>query len=305
VWNSPSICVYDWSEWKQFLIVSIWPKARRIRAEFRESPQKIAAKLPSKTKLFLMHLDLSIMSPFVSDAREFTDPFSKRNIRVLNCLPLDIRKRTIQSHCRDLGLPSVTPSTTGPDDELLLVKTNLNSGGSREQWLSPDQRVQFNLAATATRMKGPEDYFVSRRADLSANAWNDPGLVVERYIKNPLNRFFRVYAAIDAIVISEAHTDAPVKRMTGPIRRQNHFLWRQAGQIHGDATAANLPPRLLQTAGTFLHRIHLDYGAIDIVESETGDFYIVDLNKTPHWGDEKQPGMIEHLRSGFSKAIQD
>lgn len=305
MWNSPSICVYDWSEWKHFLIVSIWPKARRIHAEFRESPKKIAAKLPSKTKLLLMHLDLSVMSPFVSDAREFTDPFSKRNIRVLNCLPLDIRKRTIQSHCRDLGLPSVTPSTTGPDNELLLVKTNLNSGGSREQWLSPDQRVQFNLAAPATRMKGPEDYYVSRRADLPPDVWNDPGLVVERFIQNPLNRFFRVYAAIDAIVISEAFTDAPVKRMTGPIRRQNHFLWRQADQIQGDAAAAKLPARLLQTAGTFLHRLHLDYGAIDIVESETGEFFIVDLNKTPHWGDEKQPGMIEHLRSGFSKAIQD
>ena len=253
-----------------------------------------------------MHLDLSVMSPFISDPQEFTDAFSKRNVRVLNCLPLDIRKRTIQSHCRDFGLPSVTASVTGPDDELLLVKTDLNSGGNREQWLSPDQKVQFNLAPNGTRMTGPDDYFVGRRASLSPDIWNDPALVVERYVKNPLHRFFRVYVAINAIVISEAYTDAIVKRMAGPIRRNNHFLSRHGDRICGDSNASDkLPPRLLETAGSFLHRLHLDYGAIDVVESETGEFYIVDLNKTPHWGDEKQPGMIEHLRSGFSKAMQD
>jgi hypothetical protein len=291
--------VYDWSEWKQFLIVSVWPKARRVSAEFRESPHKIAERLPSKTRLLLMHLDLSLMSPFVSDANEFTAAFAKRDIRALNALPVDIRKRTIQSQCRDFGLPSVTAHPDGPPDESLIVKTNLNSGGSREQWLSPAQKVEFNLPAGNGHLKGPDDYFVSRRADLAPKIWTDPALVIERYIRNPHHRFFRVYAAMDAIVISEAFTDEPVKRMAGPIRRHNHFLWRQTEKIFGDS-AASLPPRLLQTAGKFLHGIHLDYGAIDIVESETGEFFIVDLNKTPHWGDEKQRGLLEHLLVGSS-----
>jgi glutathione synthase/RimK-type ligase-like ATP-grasp enzyme len=66
-----------------------------------------------------------------------------------------------------------------------------------------------------------------------------------------------------------------------------------------------LPSRLLETAGVFLHRFKLDYGAIDIVESHDGEFYVVDVNMTPFWGDERQAGLTEHLRLGFSKAIQE
>ena len=306
MWNSPSICAYDWSKWDRFLIVSIWPKARRICANFGETPQEVAARLPRKTKLLLIHLNLSIMSPFISDASEFIDVLWRRNVRVLNCLPSDIRKRTIQSQCRDLGLPTAAAPVGGPDDELLIVKTDLNSGGRREQLLSPTQKAQFNLEAGAGRMKSPNDYFVSRRADLTADIWNDPTLVVERYVKNPLDRFFRVYVALNAIVISEAYTDTLVKRMEGRIRRHNHFLWREGERIYGDSNiAAKLPSRLLETAGAFLNRFHLDYGAIDVVESEAGEFYVIDLNKTPFWGEEKQAGLIEHLRLGFSKALRD
>ena len=306
MWNSPSICAYDWSNWDEFLIVSIWPKARRIRANFGETPQEVAARLPRKTKLLLIHLNLSVMAPFISDAGEFVDVLRQRNVGVLNSLPPDIRKRTIQSGCREFGLPTVVAPLSGPDDELLIVKTDLNSGGRRERLLSPTQKAQFNLVADAGRMKHPDDYFVSRRADLAADIWNDPTLVVERYVKNPFGRFFRVYVAVNAVVISEAYTDVLVKRMEGRIRRHNHFLWRQGGRICDDSNvAAKLPPRLLDTAGAFLDHFHLDYGAIDVVESEAGEFYVIDLNKTPYWGDEKQPGLIEHLRLGFSKAMQD
>jgi hypothetical protein len=246
------------------------------------------------------------MSPFIANASAFIQILSQRNVRVFNCLPQDIRKRTIQSRCRDFGLPSVTAPASGPDEELLIVKTDLNSGGEREQLLSAAQKALFNLTPHPGPMKRPEDYFVSRRVDLPADVWNDPTLVVERYVKNPLDRFFRVYVAANSVVISEAYTDVHVKRMAGPIRRYNHWLWRQAERIYGDSTPpSNLPPRLLQTAGLFLNRFQLDYGAIDIVESQDGEFYVVDVNKTPYWGDEKQPGLIEHLRKGFSKALLD
>jgi hypothetical protein len=306
VWNSPTICVYDWSFWNGSLIVSIWPKSRRIPAKFPEAPQEIAARLPRKTKFLLIHLDTSVMSLFISSVPELVEVLSQRGVRLLNHQPSDIRKRAIQARCHDFGLPSVAAEITGPDDELLIVKTDLNSGGTREQWLTPTQKTQLNLPPGERRMKSPDDYFVRRRADIPADVWNDPALVVERYVKNPLGRFYRVYFVMNAIVISEAYTDTMVKRMAGPIRRINHFLWRQEEQIYSDSNVANnLPPALLKMAGAFAHRLQLDYGAIDVVESETGEFYVVDLNKTPYWGDEKQRGLLEHLRSGFSKALQD
>ena len=177
---------------------------------------------------------------------------------------------------------------------------------AKESNCSAEQRNQFDLTVHSGSIKCPGDYFVCRRADVAADIWKDSTLVVERYVRNPLNRFFRVYFAANAIVISEAYSDVYLKRMGARIRRHNHWLWRQGERIYGDPDVeTTLPPRLLHAAGVFASRFHLDYGAIDILESPDAEFHIVDVNKTPHWGDEVQPGMIEHLRLGFSKAMED
>jgi hypothetical protein len=305
MWGSPPFCVYDWSNWDRFLIKSVWPKARRISANFNEKPQEVAGRLPSKTKFLLIHLNLSVMSAFIPEASEFVDVLQRRDVTAFNWLPLDIRKRTLQSQCRDFGLPCVAAPRYGPDEELLIVKTDLNSGGRREQLLPAMQKSQLNLATEPGAMKGSSDYFVSRRAELTDDVWNDPTLVVEQYMKNPLGRFFRIYVALNAVVISEAYTETPVKRMEGPIRRYNYFLWREEERIYDDSNVAlKLPRRLLEIAGVFLNRFRLDYGAIDVVESEAGEFYMVDLNKTPFWGEEKQAGLVEHLHLGFSNAMR-
>jgi hypothetical protein len=306
LWNSPDICAYDWSNWKGFLIRAIWPRVRRIRAEFNESAQEVAQRLPRSARILLLHLNISVLSPFIDDTAAFADVLLKRGVKVLNIHPTDIRKQTLQSMCREFGLPSVAAEEAGPDEEMLIVKTDFNSGGRQEQLLSPAQRAKFDLPAQAGRMKSPGDYFVGRREELPPDTWRDPTLVVERFMRNPLNRFYRVYAAVNSIVISEAYTDANVKRMEGKIRRHNHFLWREGARIESRATdVAKVPPRLIEVAGIFLDRFQLQYGAVDFVESEAGEFYAVDLNRTPYWGDEKQRGMIEHLRLGFSDFLGD
>jgi hypothetical protein len=97
-----------------------------------------------------------------------------------------------------------------------------------------------------------------------------------------------------------------LKRMVPGIRRHNYWLWRRAERVYGPSDVeARLPPRLLHTAGVFASRFHLDYGAVDVLESQDAEFYIVDVNKTPHWGNVQEPGVIEHLRLGFSKAMED
>jgi hypothetical protein len=306
LWTSPEICAYDWSNWKGFLIRAIWPNVRRIRADFNESAQEVAQRLPRSTRILLLHLNISVLSPFIADTPSFADVLLKRNVTVLNCHPTDIRKRTLQSMCREFGLPSVATEEAGPDEEMLIVKTDFNSGGRQEQLLSPGQRAQFHFPAQVGRMKSPRDYFVGPRRDITPDIWRDPTLVVERFMNNPLNRFFRVYATVNSVVISEAYTDSSVKRMEGRIRRHNHFLWREGARIVSRATdVAMVPPRLIEVAGIFLDRFQLHYGAVDFVESECGEFYAVDLNRTPYWGDEKQRGMIEHLRLGFSDFLED
>jgi hypothetical protein len=305
-WHSPDICVYDWSGYKGSLLESVAPSARRIRAIFGQKPDRLAKRLPRGARLLIVHLDISDNAPFISSAQEFGRVLSERGVEVLNHLLPDIRKRTVQACCQSYGLPSVAAGENGDEDELLIVKTDLNSGGSREQLLSAALKAQFNLPISIGRLNGVSGYFVKRRGDIGADIWQDPDLVVERYMTNPLGRFYRVYVAGNAVVISEAYDQKPVKRMGGNIRRHNHRLWRQKERLHWDSGSGSaLSPALLRTAGVFAHRFQLDYGAIDVVESQAGEFHVVDVNKTPYWGDESQPGLLEHLRQGFSKAQID
>jgi hypothetical protein len=300
MWKFPAICVYDWSLWHPMLIRNIVPTARYIAAEFDDRPQRVAALLPSRTRTLLVHLDISHNGPFIADAEEFIRVLTQHDIQVLNALPFDIRKRTIQACCKSYGLPALTAASAGPDSELLIVKSDLNCGGEREQRLSPERKARFHLPESFGRIKGPDGYFVTHRAGLSPEIWEDPDLVIEQYITNAFGRFYRVYAAVDAVVISEAYTDAPVKRMEGKLRRHNHWLWRDGDVIRAySGEPPKLPPDLLRTAGVFLDRFQLHFGAVDIVESDSGQFYVVDVNKTPNWDDEKQPGLLEHLRLGF------
>ncbi len=162
----PRLCVCDWSDWREFVINAVWPRAHRIPAEFGQTPQDIAAQLPRGATILLPHLDISDPSPFIKDGSEWIALMAQHGVRVLNVLTPDIRKTTIQSCCRDFDLLSATVSPAGPDDEWLIVKTDLNSGGEREQLLTESQKIKFGLPASPGRMKSPADYFIARRGNL-------------------------------------------------------------------------------------------------------------------------------------------
>jgi hypothetical protein len=300
MWGSPMPLVYDWSRWGGTLITNVVPRAKRIRANLGENPQELAARLPGDARMMLVHLDISNNSPFITDPVEFVRVLAERGIRVLNGQVHDIRKRTVQACCASFGLPSVTPATTGAADELLIVKTDLNSAGSREQRLTAEQRARFNLPAHGSRLKGRDGYYVARRGEVAAEIWNDRNLVVERFMHNPEGRLFRVYALLNSVVISEGYVKTQIKRIGDSDPRINHWMWR-AGDVIEMCSGSNskLPAALLNTMGIFINRFHLDFGAMDVVESAEGDFYVVDVNKTPFWDDEVQPGLLEHLRRGF------
>jgi hypothetical protein len=305
VWGFSDTFVYDWSGWKGSLITTISPRARRIRAKVSASPQRCANRLPRRAKLLIVHLDISDNAPFIEDAGEFGRSVSERGVTVFNAAVSDIRKRSVQACCKAFGLPSVRAAADGNPEEMLIVKTDLNSGGTQERQLPAKLKARFKLPVRAGLINNASEYFVKRRADVDIKVWDDPELVVERYMANRLGRFFRVYFAGNAVVISEAYDATDVKRMGGDIRRQNYWLWRQEDILRGHSgSEPALPPALLATAGRFAHGFKLDYGALDIVENDGGEFYVVDVNKTPYWGTERQPGLVEHLRLGLSEITQ-
>jgi hypothetical protein len=206
----------------------------------------------------------------------------------------------VQSACIAYGLPSLIPTPTGADDELLIVKTDLNSAGTREQLLPEPLRKRFSLPLQAGPIKNPKGYFVRPRAQITPDLWNDRELVVERFLTNAAGRFFRVYVMKQAVVISTGCTQNPLKRMSRDVGRKNYCFWRAGESVTPFDEDTELPPALLRTLGVFTARFGVDYAAIDVIESDTGEFYIVDVNKTPYWGSEFQPGLLEHLRRGLN-----
>jgi hypothetical protein len=297
---SSGICVYDWSLWKPMLIKNIAPDARGIRAKFQERPERLLRRLPRGTDCVVVHLDISDNGPFIANPREWARVLTGRGIKVLNLDVQDIRKRTVQAACVAYGLPSLIATPDGPGDELLIVKTNLNSGGVPEQTLTARQRARFDLPREPGRINSPKEYFVSPRANVAPEIWKDPELVVERYLTNAAGRFFRIYILHSAVVISEGYSQDKLKRMGRDVRRKNHWLWREGERIAPHSgSGAELPVGLLRTLGIFAARFHVDYAAIDIIESATGTFHIIDVNKTPYWGSEHQPGLLEHMRLGL------
>ena len=113
MWGFSDICVYDWSGWKGTLIETISPRARRIRARFAESPERLANRLPRRARLLILHLDITDNAPFIADAAQLGRLVSQRGVAVLNGLAGDIRKTTVQACCKAYGLPSVTAAAEG------------------------------------------------------------------------------------------------------------------------------------------------------------------------------------------------
>jgi hypothetical protein len=245
----------------------------------------------------LLHLDITQDAPFIESTDTFEAFFSHQGIRLLNVRTRDIRKRTVVAFCAANGLGTLGASHGGPDDELLIVKTDLNSAGQREQVLTAEQRQRYHLPLSPGRITKPSGYFVTRRAELEAEVWNDPELVVQRYVQNSQHRFFRVYTAGHAVVISQGHLDKNIRRMEEGIRRYNYRMWREGEKLLGDESP--VPNELLRMVGIVLNRFPLDFGAVDFVEDGAGTFFLVDVNKTPFWGAERQPGLLEHLRAGL------
>jgi hypothetical protein len=302
--SASGMCVYDWSAWKGMLISNIDKRAQRIRARFEESPQRLLRRLPRGINRLVFHLDISDEAPFSTNRSELIRLLTERGIEIWNGHIPDICKRTIVSACESYDLPSLRPGATGPMDELLIVKTDLNCGGVREQLLPATLKERHGLPLMPGQMMNRDGYFVRPRGELTSEIWNNPELVVERYLTNSAGRFFRVYVVKNAVVVSQGYTDSQFKRMNGDVRRQNFWLWRESETIVPfRGSGSELSPALLRSLGVFIARFRVDFAAIDVVEGNQDDFYIVDVNKTAYWGNECQPGLLEHLRSGWCERL--
>ena len=126
------------------------------------------------------------------------------------------------------------------------------------------------------------------------NLEND-SIIIEKFVKNDQDLFYRVYKLFSRLVISEVTDKKRIKKMPIGIHRKNYFV---------DLTENNAGHKfesIIDQINKLSLSMNIDFAAFDIVMSNDHDFYIIDINNTPYWGTLKIDDyeMMEYLKLGI------
>jgi len=298
--GTPAV-IYQWNAWNNFLLPRLLPNSIRIDAHVTDRAAAVLRHVPKTTPLFAFHIDCTMTARFPRERDELTRSLEQSGTRILNSTVTDISKRRLQEMCASLGLPTVAAAEHGAADELLIVKTNLNSAGLPESRLSYWDRRRLGVRSPKV-ITGREDYRVLPRREIPAAWWKDETLVVQKYITNQRDVWYRVYAWFDRLAVFEG-----VCRSTA-VRRMYHAEQKRCGLyvensapggafVGGDDCA---PQSLLDCISRFRAGHALAFCSLDVMEDDEGRFYIVDLNVTPFCRD-GDADYVRFLQTGESR----
>jgi hypothetical protein len=273
----PVNAVYVWPSWKGYYVGDVVPRARQVLANPSDRAEDVLAKLPPTIRRFLFHLDLTETANFPLDRMGLLNALQARSIRVFNAGVTSLGKRTLHTLARRLGLPCAEAPRTGDASELLMVKTDRNYGGRSERILGRRYRRLLGVQSCSPPIRDAFDYRVLPRSKIPAAWWDDPDLVVERFISNREHRMHRVRIALDHYGFWSGVSPLPVKKTFDCTDTIEHFLRR--GEL-----SEELPRTLLETTYRFAEGFSMDYGSLDLIGDDTGQYFVIDANSTPGRG---------------------
>lgn len=272
-----NIAVLNRSEWNGFLLRQILLKftnaicinCDKIDSDFEDS-------IDGCNQIFF-HIDLTFCFN-VPDKREFLcKTFEEKGILIANKNVTDISKRHIQDVLRDIGLNTTVVNGNDLSCDLLILKTNFNYGGMNES----------ETPGYWQYIKG--QYRLCQRNQIDDSLWFDHSVIIEKYITNSDNLFYTAYVMYDRLVISEVSDDKIIKKMPYGINRENFFY------ILTDLNHESRLGTLVNILKVFVDNFKLDFGSIDVVRDDFGNFYIIDVNSTPYWGIDDQDEIVYFL----------
>lgn len=286
--------VYVWPTTRGYYAEKVVPRRFDIGAQPSDSAELVLARLPAKTSSFLFHIDMTDSSGFPLDRARLVELLHERSVRVVNGRVTNISKRLVHDLSQQLSLPCVLASRQGDRRELLIVKTDRNYGGRSERILSDRDRQLLGIPTGPPFIRDTFDYKLMPREDVPDAWWEDPQLVLERYVTDRDNRLFRVHVVLNHFSFWSGVCEKSVKKMRDCWDTCEYFLRR--GQME-----PALPPALLRTVYAYTEAFSLDFGALDLVADDAGRYYVIDVNSTP-WRGTESPERIEFLRAGWNAA---
>jgi len=296
-----AIAVLDWQAWEGFLLRHVLgDDAVRIETDpFREFPSVEFDRLCDSFTTVCFQINLSVRHRLPLRIRDLTNRFVKRGLYVVNGLVQDIRKSTLHSHLEAIGLSSAKATPSGSADEVLFVKTNLNYGGELERWLPAEDIAAGGLEHLVSNDTGAYHYKTVERGMIEDGVWTDTSIVVEKYIANSEDSFYRVYFSGKQIIIVKAFAPRVIKKLSGDSRDTNFVTdleHLKAGTDHSEISAT-----LKRDVATFVEKTPVEFGCIDIVHDGQDNHYIIDLNLTPYAGTRSHdPFLTNFLRMGIT-----
>jgi hypothetical protein len=294
------VAIYEWQAWAGYMLPKLLPEAVRIPAEPRHTPAEVLGACPRALAAFAFHLNCSSTSRFPQRRAELVDILRGRGVSVLNADATEIGKRFLQLACREVGIPSVAATRHGgPDDELVIVKSDWNYGGFGEQRLSAGERAALGVPSVRSPILSPQDYRVMPRREVPDDWWDRPALAVERYVANDAHLQFRIYFAGPRYFVSARIDESPIKKFSPRHPRKDYLIDEETLPLTG---YPELPASLLPDSVRLIRHLGIDFGALDVVQDNRGQCYIVDLNTTSY-GRALSPEAAEHLRGGLLSRI--
>jgi hypothetical protein len=248
-----NLCIYCWKDLDGYLLERLLSLIdfRLITAIEHDDHHRILDEVGTSCDSFLFHLDCTFDATILPEEsrRSLLAELTSRGVEVLNGAASDISKYRVHAHTRSVGLPSVNVAREGDDDELLIVKTDLNSGGYPERILQGKPRNPI--------IGGPECYVVLPRQDVEVTWWTDQSLSIERFVVNPDNLFYRVTVLGSRYAISEGRSSNLIKRMDGHCPQQDRRI-SQAELTDLDPNLHGLWVGVAKTAVVFSRSFGLD-----------------------------------------------
>lgn len=278
------VAVLEWRAWDGFLLTHVLgDQGVRIETDpFREFPSVQFDHVCDSFTTVCFQINLSVRSRLPLRIRDLTHRFVERGIYVVNGLVQDIRKSTLYAHLEAIGLPSLKAAKSGSSDEILFVKTDLNYGGELERRLPPESIAAAGFERLISTDIGAYRYKTVKRGMLQESIWTDAALMVEKYVTNNENSFYRVYFSGEQVIIVKAFAPGIIKKLSNDPRDTNFVTDLE----HLKTGTDNLPisATLKREVATFIEHTPVEFGCIDIVHDGHDNHYIVDLNLTPYAG---------------------
>ena len=299
--SNAKVAVLEWRAWNGFLLNYVLrDDALRIETDpFNEFPDPQFDRICDSVTTVCFQINLSVRGRLPLRIRELTNRFAERGLYVVNGLVQDVRKSTLQAHLEMIGLSSVKAERSGTSDEMLFIKTDLNYGGDIERWLPPESIAAGGLEHLISADIGAYRYETVERGRLQDAVWKDPAILVEKFISNDDDSFYRVYFSGKQVIIVKAFARGTIKKMSGDPRDTNFVTDLEA--LKAGIDKLPISATLKRDVATFVENTPVEFGCLDIVHDGHDNHYIVDLNLTPYGGPRaKDIYLTNFLRLGIT-----